>query len=80
LNYLQFEYTTPLFKAVFMNLINTPWGEIYHYIRAHGINKASLYFKRSVQDLYFIPAIKYAQDYYVAYNKGYPSFMASLRY
>jgi hypothetical protein len=61
----------PLFKRVFNHLCNSQWGEIYNYIRLSGIHKASLHFKRSVQDLYFMPSIKYAQNYYVTYRQFY---------
>jgi hypothetical protein len=68
----------PLFKRVFNHLCNSQWGDIYNYIRVWGIHEASLHFKLSVQELYFMPAIKYAQEYYVAYSKVYHASFKTL--
>jgi hypothetical protein len=70
----------PLFKRVFNHLCNSQWGNIYNYIRVWGIHNASSNFKLSVQELHFMPSIKYAEEYYLAYSKVYhASFRATLR-
>ena len=70
----------PLFKRVFNHLCNSQWGSIYNYIRVWGMHDASLHFKLSVQELHVMPAIKYAQEYYIAYSKVYhASYKTSFR-
>ena len=63
--------TNVLYKRVFDNLKTSNWGKMYTFIRLEGIQYASCYFKTHVHELYKMPGIIDAQDYYRRVNKMY---------
>ena len=54
-----------LYKRVFDYFINTQWGRIYIITRVLGIQHAVIHFETTIQELYKIPGVLHAQDYYM---------------
>ena len=54
-----------LYKRVFNHFINTQWGRIYIITRVLGIQHAVIHFETTIQELYKIPGVLHAQDYYM---------------
>jgi hypothetical protein len=57
-------YIKPLYRRVFNHLKTTEWGEIYMFVRMWGIMEASCYLNLRVQEVYEMPGMLHAQDYY----------------
>lgn len=64
----------PLYKRVFNHLCKSQWGELYIYIRVWGIREASGHFNIPVSELYKMPGMVYAEEYYVREHYFYDSF------
>ena len=57
-----------LYKHVFHYIRDTQWGHTYMIIRILGIQYASCHFDIPIDELYKMPGMVYAQDYYIADN------------
>lgn len=74
LNYLRHKYNNQLYIRVFSNLKQTEWGRIYMHVRMFGIQYASYRCETSVDDIYKMPGMMYAQDYYIRENNDNTKF------
>lgn len=77
LYYLRYKYRNQLYIRVFSNLTQTTWGRIYMNVRMFGIQHASNHFEISVDEMYNMPGIMYAQDYYTTHNNDDEKFYHS---
>ena len=60
-----------LYKRIFNYLIRTHWGEMYTITRLFGIQHASIHFETTVHELYKIPGILHAHEYYTRITHFY---------
>jgi hypothetical protein len=68
LNYIRHKYKKQLYIRVFSNLTQTEWGRIYTNVQMFGIQYASNHCETSVDEIYKMPGMMYAQDYYITNN------------
>jgi hypothetical protein len=54
-----------LYRRALNHLKTTYWGRVYIMTRSFGVDYASCYFKLPIHELYRIPDIINAQDYYI---------------
>ena len=60
-----------VYKRVFTNVLQSQWGETYLYIRLWGISEASIHFKTTIDALYKLRDMEYAQHYYEYMQQTY---------
>ena len=74
LNYLRHKYNNPLYIRVFSYLTQTEWARIYRLVRMFGIQYASYRCETSIDEIYKMPGMMYAQDYYITNNNDNTKF------
>jgi hypothetical protein len=63
--------TLVLYKRVFNYLINTHWGKVYMMTRLFGIQYSSIHFETTIQELYKMPGLMHAHEYYTRVSQFY---------
>ncbi len=74
LNYLRHKYNNQLYIRVFSHLKQTEWGRIYMHVRTFGIHHATIRYEISIDEIYKMPGMMYAQDYYIRENNDNTKF------
>jgi hypothetical protein len=74
LNYLRHKYNNLLYIRVFSYLTQTEWARIYMLVRMFGIQHASYRCETSVDEIYKMSGMMYAQDYYMTNNNDNTKF------
>ncbi len=77
LNYLRHKYNNQLYIRVFSYSTQTEWARIYMLVRMFGIEHASNHFEISVDEIYNMPGMMYAQDYYITHTNDDTQFYHS---
>ena len=58
-----------LYKQVFNNLLKTEWGQMYMVVRIFGIYYASCKYDLPILQIYKMPGMLHAHEYYVKVNR-----------
>ena len=77
LNYLRHKYNNQLYIQIFSHLTQTEWGRIYRLVQMFGIQYASNRCEISINEIYKMPGMLYAQNYYIRENNDDTQFYHS---
>jgi hypothetical protein len=74
LKYLRHKYNNQLYIQIFSHLTQTEWGRIYKLVQMFGIRYASNRCEISIDEIFKMPGMMYAQDYYIKNNNDNTKF------